>query len=89
MTRAANGLPPEVLAALDQKRKEVEASEFQRQKQQGLGRPIISHEFKGYRFVAVGSTLYWEKAERWATFHVFLSDYLHRLLGVDWVKSEK
>ena len=31
-----------------------QGKEIQRQAQQGLGRPIISTEFKGYRFVAVG-----------------------------------
>lgn len=41
------------------------AKELQRQKQQGLGRPIISIEHKGFRFVAVGNRLYYGK---WKTF---------------------
>lgn len=38
---------------------EHKARELQRQKQQGLGRPIISTEHKGYQFVAVGDKLIW------------------------------
>lgn len=61
------------------------AQELQRQKQQGLGRPIISMEFKGYRFVAVGSKLLYGK---WKTFPDFLSDYIKLALGEDWGNAE-
>jgi hypothetical protein len=88
-TSTKRNLPPELWAAIDQKRKEMKAAEVQRRKQQGLGRPIVSHEHNGFRFVAVGMKLLWEKADRWKTFHVFLNDYLHRLFGVDWVRTEK
>src|SRR5690242_983416 len=40
------------------------AREMQRQKQQGLGREIISIEHKGYRIVAVGNQIY---HGRWKT----------------------
>jgi hypothetical protein len=46
---------------------EHKALELQRQKQQGLGKPIISANFKGYRFVAIGKELRW--SENWKTFH--------------------
>ncbi len=61
------------------------ARELQRQKQQGLGRPIISTEYKGYRFVAVGSRLYYGK---WKTFVDFLSGYIKRILDPQWGDAE-
>lgn len=59
--------------------------ELQRQKQQGLGRPIISIEHKGYRFVAVGNQLHYGK---WATFPDFLSYYIRQTLGGEWGNAE-
>jgi hypothetical protein len=59
--------------------------EIQRQAQQGLGRPIISMEFKGYRFVAVGSNLHYGK---WKTFPDFLGDYIKKTLGEAWGNEE-
>jgi hypothetical protein len=61
------------------------ARELQRQKQQGLGRPIISTEHKGYRFVAVGSRLFHGK---WKTFADFLGHYIKVVLGGDWGNGE-
>src|SRR3990172_1900878 len=57
------------------------AQELQRQKQQGLGRPIISIEYKGYRFVAVGNQ--W-KYGKWKSFYDFLADYIKLALGEEW-----
>lgn len=59
--------------------------ELQRQKQQGLGRPIISTEHKGYRFVAVGNRLHWGK---WKTFPDFLANYIKQTLGAKWGNAE-
>ncbi len=59
--------------------------ELQRQKQQGLGRPIISIDHKGYRFVAVGNRLHYGK---WKTFPDFLADYIKQTLGGDWGNTE-
>lgn len=62
------------------------AQELQRQKQQGLGRPIISVEHKGIRFVAVGgSRLHYGK---WKTFSDFLTDYIKQTLGSGWGNAE-
>lgn len=61
------------------------AKELQRQKQQGLGRPIISIEYKGYRFVAVGSQLHYGK---WKTFSDFLGNYIKHTLGGEWGNAE-
>ena len=59
--------------------------ELQRQKQQGLGRPIISIEHKGYRFVAVGNKFYWGK---WKSFNDFLSEYIKHALDGEWGNAE-
>src|SRR6185369_17055424 len=61
------------------------AQELQRQKQQGLGRPIISTEFKGYRFVAVGNKVHYGK---WKSFADFLSNYIKTAFGSAWGNSE-
>lgn len=63
-----------------------EAKEFQRREQQGLGRPIISAEFKEHRLVAVGQTLHFSK--KWKNFHDFLGDYPKIVLGEDWWMGE-
>jgi hypothetical protein len=62
------------------------ALEFQRQKQQGLGRPIISEKFKGQRYIAVGNELRW--SEKWKTFHDFLFDYIKTCFGQEWWLGE-
>lgn len=59
--------------------------EIQRQKQQGLGRRIISIEYKGYRFVAIGNQLHYGK---WKTFSDFLTNYIKQTLGGEWGNSE-
>jgi len=65
----------------------AEAERLQREKQQGLGKPIISTEVAGNRIVAVGNTVYTSK--RWRTFHDFLREYLIGQLGADWFKTEQ
>lgn len=64
---------------------EHKARELQRQMQQGLGRPVISTEYQGYQFVAVGSRLHWGK---WKTFYDFLGNYIKATLGGDWGNAE-
>ncbi|HYR92244.1 MAG TPA: SEC-C metal-binding domain-containing protein [Terriglobia bacterium] len=61
------------------------AREIQRQKQQGLGRPIISIEHKGLRFVAVGNRVHYGK---WKSFADFLMNYIKTTLTVDWGNGE-
>lgn len=63
-----------------------EAKEYQRIKQQGLGKPIISMEFQGRRIVAVGDELY--ASPNWKTFIDFLDDYIKGVLGREWFKAE-
>lgn len=64
----------------------VEAQRIQRQRQQGLGAPIISTEFEGQRLVAVKNRLLHSK--RWLTFQDFLFDYIGAALGPSWGNEE-
>ena len=59
--------------------------EIQRQAQQGLGRPIISTEHRGYRFVAVGNKIHYGN---WKTFPDFLGHYMSGTLSADWGNAE-
>ena len=73
---------------LEQGRRHFEkhkVQELQRQKQQGLGRPIISIEHKGYRFVAIGNQLLYGK---WKSFPDFLADYIKQTLGGEWGNTQ-
>jgi hypothetical protein len=65
---------------------ELEALQKQREKRQGLGRPIISMLSNGYRFLAVGNRFYYSK--EWKKFHDFLGDYIRDVLGSEWGNSE-
>ncbi len=53
--------------------------------QQGLGRPIITAVFNGYRIVVVGKRLLYSKS--WKTFHDFLFEYIVHLFGSEWFKE--
>lgn len=64
----------------------VEALNVQRERQQGLGRPIISAEAFGRRFVAVKNRLL--HSQKWQTFHDFLIDYIKMAMGSDWGNAE-
>src|SRR3990172_1878347 len=64
----------------------AEALHVQRERQQGLGKPIISAEAFGHRFVAVKNRLL--HSQRWRTFHDFLCDYIKTAMGSDWGNTE-
>ena len=66
--------------------REMEAQRVQREKQQGLGKPIISANVAGHRMVTVGNTVHYSK--QWKTFQDFLRHYLIEQLGRDWFKAE-
>jgi hypothetical protein len=73
---------------MEQARRHLErhkTQELQRQKQQGLGRPIISAEFKEYRLVAVADKAYTGK---WKTFADFLGFYIKDVLAGEWGNAE-
>src|SRR5262245_15904943 len=79
-------LPRELPHAVMKKIREMEAKRAQREKQQGLGRGIVSAEMNGYRIVCVGNRVLYSKS--WKTFHDFLRDYLINWLGKEWFESE-
>jgi hypothetical protein len=62
------------------------AKEKQREKQQGIGRPIISATVGDRRFVAVGGQVF--TSTRWKTFHDFLINYLPNVFGREWLNAE-
>ncbi len=63
------------------------ARRYQCEKQQGLGNPIISEDFQGQKFVAVGNKLY--HSPRWKTFFDFLWEFAIRVLKPEWFQAEK
>ncbi len=52
----------------------------------GEVRPIIHTDWKGYKWVAVGSEVHYSK--NWKTFPDFLQDYLKHVLGAQWGQAE-
>lgn len=82
-----DGIPEAVRVDLERMRARHEAAEYQRQLQQGRGRPIISTVFNDKRVVAVGKGLHW--SAEWKTFHDFLFYYIKKTLGADgWGTAE-
>jgi len=75
-------VPPEIIKAIEQQK----AKEFLRKQQQGLGNPIISVEYQGYRIVAVGNVIHYSKD--WKTFHDFLFYYIRKVMDGDWGNEE-
>src|SRR5216684_916348 len=63
-----------------------EAERVQRERQQGLGKPIISADFKGTRLVAIKNRLLYSK--KWRTFEDFMFGDIGMGLGSDWGKGE-
>ena len=64
----------------------ADANRVQRERQQGLGKPIISVDFNGRRLVAVKNRLLHSKG--WLTFHDFLCDYIKMATGPEWGNAE-
>lgn len=75
-------MPQQVQAII----REMEAKEQTRVEQQGLGRPIISMDHAGHKFVAVGSTLHF--SQKWAYFPDFLMDFIKKKLNGEWGNAE-
>jgi hypothetical protein len=78
---------PEHERAFHQARRRVEAQRLQREKQQGLGKGIISAALHDHRIVAVGNTVHTSKA--WRTFQDFLRYFLVEQLGREWFVAEQ
>lgn len=64
----------------------MEAKEYQRKQQQGLGRPIIATDFQGHKIVAVGRELFTAKNVK--TVPDFLDHYIRHVLDEDWWDGE-
>lgn len=62
------------------------AARVQRERQQGLGQPIISAYASGHRVVAVKDRLM--QSKKWKTFFDFLGDYIKAAIGPQWGTSE-
>lgn len=65
---------------------EAEAKKILEEQQQGLGRPVISAAYMGYRIVAVAGTVHWSK--KWLTFIDFLNEYIRYALTSEWGNRE-
>jgi hypothetical protein len=65
--------------------RQVAIRRLQRERQQGLGRGIISANADGNRLVVVGHRRFWGK---WVTFHDFLYAYIIAVLGREWFQAE-
>jgi hypothetical protein len=64
----------------------TETQKVQRERQQGLGRQIISAEVDGTRFVATKNRVYHSRDCK--TFHDFLTQYIANVLGAEWGNVE-
>lgn len=65
---------------------EAQAKKILKEQQQGLGFPIVSTMYEGYRIVSVAGYLFWSK--KWKTFIDFLNDYISFVLDNRWGNSE-
>lgn len=87
--KKCHGAPGPAPVDPENARKEIEkhrAQELVRQREQGLGKPIIALEFEGQRVVAVGNTLHYGPNLR--TFPDFLGKYIASVLGTEWGSAE-
>lgn len=71
---------------IEQARTQWRARERVREKQQGLGRPIISAKVGNEQIVAIGNKLL--SSRNWKTFPDFLQDYLKTKLDPAWGNAE-
>lgn len=83
---SSNRMPPDLEKFVQQTLRKHEAERAQREKQQGLGRGIVSLDFKGNRMVAVGNAIH--SSREWGTFQDFLRYFLIRTFGRTWFEEE-
>lgn len=83
---ASKTVDPALFSRLPDEIKKKILKEEIREKTQGEIRPQISLDFKGYKFVAVGSRAHYSKT--WKTFHDFLLDYIKTCLTPEWGNAE-
>jgi len=81
--------PPEVEKAIAQHLAQRQREQQALEARHGKGRPVISLEHEGYRFVAVGNELHFSKANKTKYFPDFLSKYVKGQLGTEeWAMAE-
>ncbi|MBU0825289.1 MAG: SEC-C domain-containing protein [Alphaproteobacteria bacterium] len=86
-TVASNGRAPRLFPKdIEQARTQWQARERVREKQQGLGRPIIAAKVGDEQVVAIGNKLV--SSRNWKTFPDFLQDYLKTKLDPAWGNAE-
>ena len=84
---ARKGVPsPGLLAAIQVALQQRAAAEAIRTQQQGLGRPIISTDYRGQKVIAVGNRVYFDPS--WRTFPDFLAHYIFGIFGADFFSRE-
>ena len=83
---AAQPRAPQISPSVMRVVREREQAERNRREKFGEIRPVISADFKGYKFVGVGSELLY--SNQWRTFPDFLADYIKRVLNPAWGKAE-
>ena len=83
---SATGPMGHMMAGFDKARARADAERVQRERQQGLGKPIISVDFNGRRLVAVKNRLL--QSRHWLTFQDFLLDYIKVAIGSEWGNAE-
>lgn len=74
--------PPEAVAAHHAYIEKMQ----EEQKRYGHVRSVISADFQGFKFVAVGNELH--RSEKWKTFPDFLLYYIKDVIGRDWYQAE-
>ena|ERR1051326_2369324 len=65
---------------------QINADQRIRERQQGLGRPIVASAVGDRQWVAVGRRLM--NSSEWKTFADFLGDYIKSVIGSDWGNAE-
>lgn len=79
-------LPRAIMPDIKQMLEKHQAQQRIREKQQGLGRPIISLKTNDFQMVAVRDKVLWSPT--WKTFPDFLGDYFKGVLGAEWGNAE-
>ena len=84
--RRFSDLPSSVQEVLSKKLEIHKANEVIRQKQQGLGKPLIQAKVGDQQIVAVGNKVHFSK--KWKVPVDFYSDYIKDILGTEWGNVE-
>lgn len=79
---------PQFVANLLRKQQELLQAQEARKEVFGELKPGVHANWQGYKFVASGHTIHYQKEAHWKTPADFLRSYLLRTLGLDWVRAE-